>query len=545
MPLVSEPTNTTSRKVVVLHADAATQERLRDWAQMVGFDLGWNYDGWPIAKEDFLFHVTLLASKNDLDIPEGWRSVGPIALRPVGFEVLGVDRQIPTLRIEADETLSAMRQFFIDEYGAEPTFDEFKPHVSLSYRWDGSPDVEKMDPPTGWLVFDALRVAAIDDEPAKDTIMQTIFTDAAEVSGTRRTKDGYLVADVRVARTGTQKYAGYEVGRPDLQTVNVYRPPEEVFKSDSLMSYGHKPVTMGHPYDGVSADNWRQVAIGNVGGDVVRDGGYVRVPLVVMDTEAITAIESGTREISMGYDVRLEFKDGVTPEGEAYQAIQRDIRINHAAIVERGRAGPACRIGDGRHHADKSRQPATNEGHQPMNLRKITVDGLTIDATEQAAQVIEKQQKAIDDAKAALAKAADDVKALSDKHAEAVAAKDKEIEDLKAQIPTVDQLEKMLADRVALIDAAKKLVPDLDCAKLAAADVRKTVVAKKLGDDAVKDKSDEHIAAQFDTLSALVDKSGGNDPVRETLISGTKDAAGKAVAARDKYLADQSKAWAA
>ncbi len=37
------------------------------------------------------------------------------------------------------------------------------------------------------------------------------FTDLAPIAGTRRTADGYLVADVRTARTGIQLYAGHEI----------------------------------------------------------------------------------------------------------------------------------------------------------------------------------------------------------------------------------------------------------------------------------------------------------------------------------------------
>jgi len=55
------------------------------------------------------------------------------------------------------------------------------------------------------------------------------LTDTVEIAGVRRTRDGYLVADARVARAGIQIYAGREVGRPDLDEVRVWRPEDEVF----------------------------------------------------------------------------------------------------------------------------------------------------------------------------------------------------------------------------------------------------------------------------------------------------------------------------
>jgi hypothetical protein len=54
------------------------------------------------------------------------------------------------------------------------------------------------------------------------------------VAGTRRTQDGYLVSEARAVRTGTQIYTGAEVGRPEMDTVPVYRAPEQVFSADSL-----------------------------------------------------------------------------------------------------------------------------------------------------------------------------------------------------------------------------------------------------------------------------------------------------------------------
>ena len=54
--------------------------------------------------------------------------------------------------------------------------------------------------------------------------MEVQVADRAEVAGTRRTRDGYLVADVRIARAGNvQTYLGRELGMPDRATVRVYR----------------------------------------------------------------------------------------------------------------------------------------------------------------------------------------------------------------------------------------------------------------------------------------------------------------------------------
>lgn len=113
------------------------------------------------------------------------------------------------------------------------------------------------------------------------------FIDAAPIAGTRRTADGYLVAEVRTARTGIQDYAGWEVGKPDMPVVKVYRPADQVFAKDSLGSYAHKPVTNDHPDEAVTADNWKDLSVGQIGDEIARDGEFVRIPLIVMDAAAI------------------------------------------------------------------------------------------------------------------------------------------------------------------------------------------------------------------------------------------------------------------
>src|SRR5690606_10621448 len=134
---------------------------------------------------------------------------------------------------------------------------------------------------------------------------------------------------------------------PDMPIVRVYRPADQVFAKDSLASYAHKPVTKDHPDEAVSADNWKDLAVGQIGDEVARDGDFIRVPLIVMDAAAIKAVEGGKRELSAGYTCDLAFEAGITPDGQPYDAIQKDIRINHVAIVQRGRAGSQARIGDG------------------------------------------------------------------------------------------------------------------------------------------------------------------------------------------------------
>lgn len=177
--------------------------------------------------------------------------------------------------------------------------------------------------------------------------MNQLFDAVTLDAGTvRRTGDGYLAASALSARTGIQLYRGAEVGKPHLDVVRVYRPPEEVFAKDAMHSFAWRPLTVDHPREAVTADNWKRLAVGQTGDEVARDGDAIRVPLVLMDAAAIRAVENGKRELSWGYTADLKWGDGKTPAGEAYDAIQTNIRANHLAVVAAARGGSALRIGD-------------------------------------------------------------------------------------------------------------------------------------------------------------------------------------------------------
>ncbi|MDW9843599.1 DUF2213 domain-containing protein [Sinorhizobium meliloti] len=347
------------------------------------------------------------------------------------------------------------------------------------------------------------------------------FTDLAPIAGTRRTADGYLVADVRTARTGIQLYAGHEVGKPEMHVVKVYRPEAQVFDKASLGSYAHKPVTNDHPDEAVTADNWKALSVGQIGDEVARDGEFVRVPLVVMDGATISEIEGGKRELSAGYTCDLAWEPGTTPTGEKYDAIQKDIRINHVAIVQRGRAGSEARIGDGagKWGVSPVNTQIADERIPKMDLRKILVDGLTVETTDQGAQAITKLQK---DLESSAAKFADAEKAhqtaLAAKDAE-LAKKDAEIDALKGKILSDADLDKRVQARADLITKAHTIAKDVKTEGLSDPAIRKAVVVAKLGDAAVADKSEAYIDARFDMLVEDASKNGA-DPFRTVVQQG-------------------------
>ncbi len=175
------------------------------------------------------------------------------------------------------------------------------------------------------------------------------------------TKEGFLRGEARFARTGVQTYADQ-----DGNTWGEYRDPVEVFHPDSLRSYDLAVVTHDHPENFVSADNVRDVQVGTIGTDAHPDGKYVRASLVVTDSKTIRVIKAGKTDLSMGFMSTVQVRKGVTQDGTPYAGRQTNIRINHGAIVDQGRAGPECGVVLARGDAF-----TLNPEKQPMDTRTI------------------------------------------------------------------------------------------------------------------------------------------------------------------------------
>jgi hypothetical protein len=170
----------------------------------------------------------------------------------------------------------------------------------------------------------------------------------AEQLGPKRflTQEGYLLCkDVPIARTGIQLYRDGEVpvDADDEGLIKIMRPDQEVFDDAAMTSFQGKPVVLDHPDEDVNPSNWRQYAVGTVQNPRRGSDGYegmLIADLLITDAEAIAAInDNGIREVSAGYDA--EYSQDAPGHGA-----QHNIRGNHVALVDQGRCGPACRIGD-------------------------------------------------------------------------------------------------------------------------------------------------------------------------------------------------------
>lgn len=344
------------------------------------------------------------------------------------------------------------------------------------------------------------------------------FADSLTLDAPKRTRDGFMAVRAKAARAGIYDYSAAEVdgvahGFKANDTVKVYRPESEVFAKDSVHSFMMKPVTNDHPAQPVTADNWRQHAGGTIA-NALRDGEFLAFDLVLMDAAIIADVESGKRELSNGYSCTLDWVTGVTDTGEKYDAIQRNIRGNHIAVVNKGRAGPKCSIKDnssgGKPFAPCDANPLAISGLSNGEPKmKIMLDGLHVDLTDAEAvkaafdKVKGDAEKDVTDAATALKTAQDENVKLT---ADAV-AKDAKIAALEANVAdnAITPAKLREAAKVYADVAAKAKAFGVEPGEDDDADaIKKKVVAKKMG-DAAKDYTADHIAIAFDALTKDTD----------------------------------------
>lgn len=305
-------------------------------------------------------------------------------------------------------------------------------------------------------------------------------------------ENGFLVDTPVVARLGVQVYY-----MEDGRTVREFRPAEEVFKDESLASYQGKPMTLDHVF--VNSENAKEVVVGSVTGKAEPLGSSVVAPIVVYDNTAIQeAMAGNAKELSVGYSAILDetpgWGDPITgeyvlksdgeqfdaPEGwQEFDAIQRDIKVNHLAMVYRGRAGIAKLNMDGEQENPYTTDVDINKEDKQEMTVKIKLDG---------AQEFEVAQEV-----------ASHIEALNAKADTAIAERD----SLKAKVDAMPaEIEAAVAKAKADADALAALV-----AVAAEAGVKadgldakgiKVAYVKEISGIDVSEKSDAYIDAAFD-----------------------------------------------
>ncbi len=265
----------------------------------------------------------------------------------------------------------------------EITEDEKKPVLSLevtSYPLIEGKEFPKETPPH--LSQPALdknipvqgEIVNIDIQILEDETMsrQNIIMDSASKRSIDR--NGFMHVEIsNITKESVDPYRGYEIPRseefgfaPDKIYMG-YRSGEELKKA--AHTFNGLPITREHHVD--SAENpQREHRVGSIGTDCTYNAPYLQASVTITDGEAIRKIESGERmEFSAGYFFEPVFEKGEF-EGKAYDFIMTEIKGNHIALVETGRAGADVCVADSK----KNSTGCTGATHPP-NGDTVVCDG--------------------------------------------------------------------------------------------------------------------------------------------------------------------------
>lgn len=355
--------------------------------------------------------------------------------------------------------------------------------------------------------------------------MKIFVQDKSVFKTTARTYDeaGFLHVPGRVSKTGAQKYLRKELGLdgdPNA-VVTVYRPADEVFAADSLASFDGADITVMHPGELVNAENYRKTSVGLIRGPGRQDGDFVTADLVTKDRNAIKMIEDhGYVELSAGYTAEYEYSPGTTDDGIKYDYKQRNIRINHVALLPAGaaRAGRQARIFDN--------QPKGN------TMSKITLDsGRSVEIQDEAAAAL------VSDYIERLQKQITDESTVSDKQQATIDGQAEQIAKLQAATAD-DQIKAQLASIMDARTKAEKVAPGTTFDSINPAEIQRAALAKARPSVDWASKSEAYVQAAFDMAFDQVETTDAHaDQKRKLAEDGAKQIGKQPVAAYYSYKA--------
>lgn len=319
--------------------------------------------------------------------------------------------------------------------------------------------------------------------------------DTSYIKDYRETPEGYLTVNVPITRPGVFPYQ-----RQDGTVQMEAKLPDEIFSDRTIRSARSKPVTDEHPNEPVTIANYQTYAKGMSHTDARVKDLKVYVSLTITDKALIEKIYDGKREISIGFLSDVVAESGIY-NGQQYEYVQRNIEINHIAIVDEGRAGPEVAI-----RSDSDAWQIENKGGHKMPVYKIDGKEFEVDSVVKAH--IEKLQAQVDSSNVKTAQ----IDSLQGRY-DALEAKlkntEKELADEKAKQVSADELDKHVEARVQLIDAAKQLLGDaFDFTGKTDREIKEAVISTTKQDFKGDGKSDDYINAFFDATVEQVHSNG-------------------------------------
>ena len=155
--------------------------------------------------------------------------------------------------------------------------------------------------------------------------------------------DYWYLPNIPLTKAGVFPYYGQQIS-PNLEPDKlymVYRPAEEIGSDEALKTLELLPVVEDHAMLGTRPGMMppeEKGIQGITGTNIHYENGVIYGDIKIFTEYLKNVINSGKHEISMGYFCDYDYSSGYY-NGQRYDVIQRNLRGNHIAIVDKGRMG--------------------------------------------------------------------------------------------------------------------------------------------------------------------------------------------------------------
>ena len=367
------------------------------------------------------------------------------------------------------------------------------------------------------------------------------------------TREGFLKTRAKVTRIGIFDY--FE-GEDKFRRL---RQAKEVFDKQSMDSLSLKPITNLHPEKAfVDSENIKQFQVGSVGEIIEQDGKHVICTVLITDKGMVQEIqdrfEGGESiEVSCGYYTHVKDAAGVHPEFGTYDQVQTQIRYNHLAIVDAGRAGPSARLLLDQNN-QKEKTMLIPYRKEPAKLGSFSMDAITGSIHQESSSVVDRLSGKLDESLTALQVSIDQTAAEKKKHDEAKAQadqKDEKIKELQAQVDNLGDInsevfQKRLANAEQMRDVAKTLKVDTKDGEGKAKDSKTLmvdIIAKKCKDGKFnpEGQSDDYIRGRYstiveDVLSGEPQRDAEETELGDLLADAATEPEGEELSPKDRFV---------
>lgn len=443
----------------------------------------------------------VISNTNTAAIPNGQENVQPIIFTCDSAAAAGVmyiaDNKVllvkrasdknngnlwafPAGRIEAGETdMQAAIREFEEETGhklAEVFNHSYSNDFSL-FRVRGeifNPILNEEHTEFQWAPLDSLP-SPLHDGVAIAVASLKVAMDSSRITDT----NGWIeVKDNPLSKVGVFPYSGKSVGGDPNKVYRVYRPAEELQNQECIDSFKLLPWINDHVMlgggNGLTPAEKKGIE-GVIGENVYFKNDVLYGNIKILSENLAKLIESGKKQLSAGYRCTYDMVSGVW-NGVAYDAIQRNIRGNHLALVQEGRMGKEVAVLDHLTFTFDTKEidmPISDEEKQRMNKvcdwveRRIAQDELEAEekAKKEAADAEEEEKKK---------KEAEDEEEAEKAEKEKIAGMDaallkEEIKQLKDnatkvvlhEIAARDTLAKKISEHVGTFDHSDKTLDEV------------------------------------------------------------------------------------